>query len=69
KGAAERTVAPVLAAIVQGDPIAFVREAAIRSLGSFDPAAVREALSRAETSDPEPRLRELAKEMLQGSPH
>ncbi len=69
KGAAEKTVAPVLAAIVRGDPIAFVREAAIRALGSFDPGAVREALSRAETSDPEPRLRELAKEMLQGSPH
>jgi HEAT repeat protein len=62
---AARAVA-VLAEVVQTDSIAFVREAAVRALGVIGSAG-KPVLRTVAAKDAEPRLRALAKGLLEGS--
>jgi HEAT repeat protein len=55
----------VLAAIAQKDPIAFVREAAVRALGQVADERARAALSNVARSDPEGTLRALAGSLVE----
>jgi HEAT repeat protein len=66
KGPAESRAVSVLASVAERDSIAFVREAAVRALGSFGPSS-KEALARVAATDAEPRLRTLAKNLLEGT--
>jgi len=49
------------------DSYALVREAALKSLASFDARAAQEIAQRVAANDPEPRVRETAKALLTGS--
>jgi tetratricopeptide (TPR) repeat protein len=69
RGAGEDRAVPVLARIAEQDPIAFVRETAIRALGVVQGVAARAALGRVLASDPEPRVRDLARALLEGAAH
>jgi HEAT repeat protein len=51
---------PRLAEAAAGDTYALVRQAALESLASFDPAGARVVALRLATTDPEPRVREAA---------
>jgi tetratricopeptide (TPR) repeat protein/HEAT repeat protein len=57
----------VLGTIADRDPIAFVREAAVRALGAIGDESARAALERVAAKDDEPRLRTLAASLL-GAP-
>jgi HEAT repeat protein len=48
------------------DSYALVREAALTSLASFDPAGARALAAQMVASDPEPRVRDAARAMLSG---
>ena len=52
-----------LSAAATGDAYALVREAALDALDSFDPSSARELASHMASSDPEPRVREVASAM------
>jgi len=54
----------VLARIALHDPIAFVRETAVRALGRAPVGEARAAISRVAEKDPEPRVRALARGQL-----
>jgi tetratricopeptide (TPR) repeat protein/HEAT repeat protein len=66
KAPSEGRAISVLAGVTEKDSIAFVREAAVRALGAFGPAG-KEALARVAARDAEPRIRALAKNLLEGS--
>jgi HEAT repeat protein len=53
----------VLARVADRDPIAFVRETAVRALGAVRSPAARTSLVRVSEKDPEPRVRALAREL------
>lgn len=67
KKGAEESVVPVLAEVALHDSVDFVREAAVRGLGTSGTPSSREALQRVVSKDPEPRIRDLAKGLLQGT--
>jgi len=50
------------------DAYALVRQAALESLASFDQAGARDLALRIAASDPEPRVQEAARALLEGSP-
>ncbi|MGA7123598.1 MAG: tetratricopeptide repeat protein [Polyangiaceae bacterium] len=50
------------------DTYALVRQAALESLASFDEAGARDLAVRIAASDPEPRVQELARALVAGSP-
>jgi tetratricopeptide (TPR) repeat protein len=54
----------VLARVAERDPIAFVRETAVKGLGAARLPEARAALTRVAEKDPEPRVRELARTLL-----
>ena len=56
-----------LAHAAAGDGYALVRQAALRALFSVNPAAARPVLERAQKTDPEPRVRNDAWQLLGGS--
>lgn len=56
---------PVLASIAEKDPIAFVREAAVRALGGTTDARARTALASVSKTDPEATLRALARSLIE----
>jgi len=64
EGGAAKEIVETLVAAAKGDAYALVREAAARALSPLDPAAARPVLSELAASDPEPRVREAAAELL-----
>jgi tetratricopeptide (TPR) repeat protein/HEAT repeat protein len=58
------TALPILGKIAERDPIAFVREAAVRALGTTTDARARAVLSSVAARDPEAKLRTLAKSLI-----
>jgi hypothetical protein len=54
----------VLARVAERDPIAFVRETAVKGLGAARSPGARAALLRVAQRDPEPRVRALARTLL-----
>ncbi|HEX4448801.1 MAG TPA: HEAT repeat domain-containing protein, partial [Polyangiaceae bacterium] len=58
--AAAAGAAARLAEAATGDTYALVRQAALESLASFDPAGARAIALRLAATDPEPRVREAA---------
>jgi hypothetical protein len=52
----------------QHDTYALVRQAALESLASFDEAGARDLAVRIAANDPEPRVQELARALVAGSP-
>lgn len=67
RGESGAAVVPVLVELAEKDPIDFVREAAIRGLGSARTSAARQALERIASKDREARLRDLARGLIEGS--
>jgi HEAT repeat protein len=67
KGSESEAAGAVLAAIASGDSMAFVREAAMRALAAARGARARTTLEGVAVKDPEPRLRALAKTLLEGA--
>jgi HEAT repeat protein len=55
----------LLVSVAEKDAVDFVREAAIRALGSFEAPAARAALERLSSRDAEPRLRLLARTLVE----
>jgi tetratricopeptide (TPR) repeat protein len=65
RGSESDRAGTVLAAIAEGDKMAFVREAAMRALAATRSPRARTTLERLGARDPEPRLRALAKTLLE----
>ncbi|MEJ7728510.1 MAG: HEAT repeat domain-containing protein [Polyangiaceae bacterium] len=63
-GPATKRAVDTLAKAARGDAYALVREAAVRALAPLDPTAAAPVLQALAASDPEPRLRAVAKELL-----
>jgi hypothetical protein len=57
-----------LAEAASRDTYALVREAALEALASFDPQNARVTAQRMVVSDPEPRVREAARGVIQSPP-
>ncbi len=66
KGSADASAAVALSRVALTDPYALVREAAARALSAVSGSAAAPILRKLSTSDPEPRLRGLADELLNG---
>jgi HEAT repeat protein len=64
KGAPAPLVVETLAASARGDAYALVREAAVRALAPLDASKARPLLEDLARTDPEPRVRATAKELL-----
>ncbi|TKD01055.1 HEAT repeat domain-containing protein [Polyangium fumosum] len=65
-GATGRVAFETLTTIAQEDPYALVREAAALSMASLDRAAAEPILRKLSASDPEPRIRKTAADLLAG---
>jgi HEAT repeat protein len=61
---ADRVALQRIGALAQRDPVAFVREAALRALLALDPVGARAVLRKRAEEDTEPRVREFAVEAL-----
>jgi Flp pilus assembly protein TadD len=65
-GGGEETAQPLRDA-VKHDDFALVREAALASLARFDPGSARQLAAQLVATDPEPRVRESARALLESS--
>jgi tetratricopeptide (TPR) repeat protein/HEAT repeat protein len=61
-------IVEALAASARRDPYALVREAAMRALAPLDASASRAVFAELERRDPEPRIRQAARELLEATP-
>ncbi len=69
EGPSKSEIGSALRDVARQDPYALVREAALRALVAVDAARARELARPMAVTDPEPRVRETATEILSASPH